>query len=397
VFGALEDEVVRILRANLSPDHLPAARVVPGPVTPPSPSDPPFIAVTAGSFRLNPDEAASPPRGTRTPVADAFPPNGVGPLSLSRAPLPPLRLVEVEDPPGSRAALRERDDYIVDYVNGRLRLRQSVPGTLHVQYFTSEPFRVTTATRLRVDFHVDVFGAAAPGVQSVDTLSAIAMGAIGANANGFDGLRGEGDGVPETGVGAREVFFVFEIPVLVGGAQPLPTQWRLDYAVDAWMILLPVDEPLGRMRHIAAGLAWDDRLVESLLSSPPPILGRPVTIIQGVGPATAATLAERGISRLGQLADAAPIGTPAIDQAIERAQTVRLQAGAAARGLVEARPTIADSTQFFDLRLAELDAADLAAVGIGAGAAAPILAAVAGVVAETTLPALRVADLLPAP
>jgi len=397
VFGALEDEAVRILRANLSPDHLPATRVVTGPVTPPSPSDEPLIAVTAGPFRLNPDEAASPPRGSRLPVADAFPPDGTRPLSLTRAPLQPLRLVEVEDPPGSRAILRERDDYTVDYVNGRLRLRQAVPGTLHVQYFTSEPFRVTTATRLRVDYRLDIFGTTTPGAQNVDTLAAISMGALAAHAGGFDGLRGEGDDVPDTGVGPREVSFVFETPALVGGAQPVPTHWRIDYAVDAWMILLPIDESLGVIRHVAAGLDWDDRRVEVLLSSPSPILGRPVTIIQGVGPATAATLAERGITTVGQLANAAPIGPPAIDQAIDRAVTVRQQSRGIVRGMVAARPAIPDASEFLALRLAELDAADLAGVGIGSAAAAPILAAVADVVSATTLPALALEDLLATP
>src|SRR5215210_6964191 len=143
MFTALESEIVRILRANLSPQHVPADRVVTGPVETPPESALPTVAFTAGDFKIVPDEATSPPRGARVLTEDAFGLNGAGPFALSRPPLQPLRSVELEAAPGStRVLLRERYDYTVDYVNGRVRLRQPPAAPLHVQYFTLQPLKV---------------------------------------------------------------------------------------------------------------------------------------------------------------------------------------------------------------------------------------------------------------
>jgi hypothetical protein len=266
MFGALEDEIVRILRANLSPLHLPADHIDGGPRAEPQPADLPHVTVTADGFRLSPDEAASPPRASHSLVSETFPPGGVAPLDLSRPPLQPLRSVEVDEPPdGGRVVLHERDDYTVDYVNGRLRLRQPPAGTLHVDYFTSEPLQVTSATRMRVEYHVDVFA----DDQNVDNIATIAFGSLAANAPAIDGLRSDAQDVVDTGQpgGPRQVIFIFETPSLLTGAQDGPTHWRLDYRVETWMILSPVDAPVGIIREVAATVALDDRFSDIVLGT----------------------------------------------------------------------------------------------------------------------------------
>src|SRR5687768_8372500 len=156
MFTALESEIVRILRANLSPLHVPADRVVTGPIEAP-PATLPTVAFTAGAFKIVPDEAASPPRGARVLTEDPFGLNGAGPFALSRPPLQPLRSVEVENGSGSaRVLLRERDDYTVDYVNGRVRLREAPAAPVRVQYFTLEPLKVVYSTRLRIECQLEV-------------------------------------------------------------------------------------------------------------------------------------------------------------------------------------------------------------------------------------------------
>src|SRR5215212_2401665 len=136
MFTALESEIARILRANLSPRHVPADRIVTGPIEAPASSALPTVAFTAATFKIVPDEAVSPPRGARVLAEDAFGPNGGGPFALTLPPVQPLRSVELEEAPsGTRLLLRERDDYTVDYVNGRVRLRQAPAGPVHVQYF----------------------------------------------------------------------------------------------------------------------------------------------------------------------------------------------------------------------------------------------------------------------
>ena len=83
MFTALESEIVRILRANLSPGHVSANRVVAGPIDTPPASDLPTVAFTAATFKIVPDEVVSPPRGARVLTEDAFGPNGGGPFALT--------------------------------------------------------------------------------------------------------------------------------------------------------------------------------------------------------------------------------------------------------------------------------------------------------------------------
>ena len=257
MFSSLEEEVVRVLRASLSPRFVASDRVQTGLLAAPATVEPPSVVVSAFAFRLNPDEAASPPRASRSLVQQSFEPNSAGPLLLSHPPLQPLRSVELEAAPaGGRQVLNERDDFTVDYVNGRLRLRESASTTLHVSYFTAQPLRVLSATRLRVEYRVDVFGGTVPGDLHVDTIVAVAAAALQANAGAIDGLRGSSQDVVDLGLPGspgRKVFCVFEAPILVGGSQLLPTHWRLDYAVDAWQLAVPVDQPIGVIRHVAAG------------------------------------------------------------------------------------------------------------------------------------------------
>jgi hypothetical protein len=400
VFGSLEDEIVRILQANLSPTHVPADHIIKGPAAAPAPADMPLVAVSADGFRLSPDEAASPPRASRSPVTDTFAEDGTAPLTLSRPPLQPLRSVEVEEPSaGGRVVLHERDDYIVDYVNGRVRLRQAPVGTVHVDYFTSTPFRVTSATRLRVEYHLDVFGDAAPDGQGGDTIAAVAVGSLAANAASIDGLRTEGRDVVDSGLPGvpRQVFFVFETPLLVAGAQDGPTHWRIDYGVDAWMILLPVGEPVGVVRHVATGVAWDEHLAAMLISGVPPILARPTSIVQGVDAASAAILVGRAIRTLGQLADAEQIGPPEIDTAIGRARTIRAATGEVVSRLVAERPRIADVAAFLSLRLTDVDVGDLTEVGVQASVASEIVAATRTISEATTVGTLALSDLVLSP
>ena len=178
MFTALEDEIVRILRANLSPRHVPTDRVVNGPIDTPAPAELPTVAFTVGNFQAVPDPAVGPPRGSKTLVEDAFGANGAGPFTLSRPPLQPLGAIEVEETPGGdRVLLREREDYTVDYVNRRVRLRQAPGGAVHVQYFTLQPLRVVAATRLRLACRLDAWGGTTAGDQHVDTIATVALGA----------------------------------------------------------------------------------------------------------------------------------------------------------------------------------------------------------------------------
>ena len=98
---------------------------------------------------------------------------------MSQPPLQPLRAVEVEVEPGpgrGRIVLRERDDYTVDYVNRKLRLRLAPDRAVRVQYFTLHPLDVLTSSRLRIDRRLDVFATDAPGAANVDALAASAIG-----------------------------------------------------------------------------------------------------------------------------------------------------------------------------------------------------------------------------
>ena len=160
------------------------------------------------------------------------------------------------------------------------------------------------------------------------------------------------------------------------------------------MVLVPSDEQIGVVRHVAAGVAWDDKLAQRFLSTPPPVLGRPVTIVQGVGPATAAALAARGITTVGQLAQAAPTGQAQIDDAIPRARIIRDRSRDVVRRVVQAGPDIPDVSAFLSQRLADVDAGDLTAVGIPATTAGEIVAALSALLTQSTAPDLALSDLL---
>jgi hypothetical protein len=398
MFTALENEIVRILRANLSPGHVPADRVVTGPIEPPPAAEIPTVAFAAGAFKIVPADSVSPPRGARALIQDAFGPNGAEPFALSRPPLQPLRAVESEAAPsGSRVLLRERDDYTVDYVNGRVRLREAPTGPVHVQYFTLQPLDVVYTARLRVECRFEVRGRTTPGDQHGDTIAAIALGAMAANQGAIDGLRSEPQDVIDSGlpsIGGRRVFFIFDGLTAVGGTQPEPATWQVDYTVDATMALVPAEETVGTMRQVAAGVTWDDRLAGTILGSPPPILGRPVTIVRDVGPATASALAQLGITTVGQLARAAATGQASIDNAIERARVVEDRAREIVRTIVQAAPTIPDPAPFLSQRLADVGADDLTEVGIPVTTASEVIAALGALLAQTTATDLALSDLL---
>ena len=112
MFTALESQIVLVLQANLSPQPVPLARIVTGPIaSAPPPQQFPTLVFTARTFRTVEDEDVTPPRGSHALVEDAFSANGSGPFGLSRPPLQPLRAVEVQPTGGgARVLLRERDD-----------------------------------------------------------------------------------------------------------------------------------------------------------------------------------------------------------------------------------------------------------------------------------------------
>ena len=403
MFTALETEVVRILRANLSlpnvdPALVPADRIIAGPIDPPAVDQFPTIAFTAGTFAVVPESEVSPPRGSKAAVAESFSPNGAGPFALSRSPLEPLRAVEVEETPGGeRQLLRERDDYTVDYVNGQVRLRRPPAGNLHIQYFTLQPLQVVAATRLRITSKLEIWASMTAGEpRHLDVITPIAVGAIAANAVGIDGLLSAEQNVLDSGLaslGTRHVFFIFEGLRPLGGSQPEPTKWEINYSIDATMVLTPADEEVGVMRTIAAGIAWDDKLAEVVLAAPPPILDAAVTILQGVDPAIAAALVNLGVTTVGQLAQLAPTSQPLIDAVILRAQTVRTQARVVVHSVVQAMPDIPDVAAFLNTPLVDIDTNDLTAIDIPAETAAEIVTAVNDLRAQIAAPNPRLSDL----
>jgi hypothetical protein len=294
MFTDLENEIVRILRANLSPPNVdpalvPADRIIAGPVDPPSAEQFPTVAFTAAAFAVLPESEGGPPRGVKAAVADSFglDGDGAGPFPLSRAPLEPLAAVEVEETPGVRQLLRERDDYTVDYVNGQVRLRRPSAGSLHVQYFTLQPLRIVSATRLRVNGKLEIWASVTTDEpRHLAIITPIAVGALAANGAAIDGLLSTGQNVVDSGLaspGVQRVFLIFEGLRPVTGAQPEPTKWEVNYNVDATLVLTPVDEEIGVMRYIAAGVAWDSRLAEAVLAAAPPLLNAGVTVIHGGG------------------------------------------------------------------------------------------------------------------
>jgi hypothetical protein len=399
MFTALEDQIVRVLQANMSPTPVPLASILRGPIAaPPPPEQFPTLVFTAGAFKTVDDEDVTPPRGSRTLIEDAFAANGAGPFSLTRPPLQPLRAVEVEPSGGGgRVLLRERDDYTVDYINGSLRLRLAPGGALRVQYFTRQPLVVLASSRLRIDCTLAVFATDAIGVQNVNVVAATAMGAITANATSVDGLLGDGGEIRDSGLpslGRRRLLFIFDTLRCVSGTQVAPTAWQIDYTVDATMVLVPADQQVGIMRQIAVGIAWDDQLAQRVLSTPPPILARPVSIILGIGPATQTDLASRGIASVGQLAQTSPTGVSAIDTGIIRSRVIRDQSAEVIKTLVEAQPTIPDVTTFLNLRLQQVQASDLVALQVSTATANQIVAAIQQIIGVTTEPSLRLNDLL---
>jgi hypothetical protein len=116
--------------------------------------------------------------------------------------------------------------------------------------------------------------------------------------------------------------------------------------------------------------------------------------VQGIGPATAADLAARGITSVGQLARATPTGQAATDNGIIRARTIRDRTSEVTRELVQAQPDIPDVGAFLNRRLADVQPADLVAVQVSIATANQIVAAINGVVGVTTEPNLRLSDLL---
>lgn len=402
MFTDLENEIVRILRANLSspnvdPVLVPADRIMTGPVDPPDTGQFPTVAFTAGAFAVLPESEGGPPRGVKAAVAESFSPNGTGPFPLSRPPLEPLRAVEVEETLTERQLLRERDDYSVDYVNGQVRLRRPPAGNLHIQYFTLQPLRVVAATRLRITGKLEIWASVTAGEpRHLDIITPIAVGALSANAAGIDGLLSTGQNVVDSGLaslGTQRVFLIFEGLRPIGGAQPEPTKWEISYNVDATLVLTPADEEIGVVRYIATGITWDDRLAKAVLAATPPILNAAVTIIQGVDAATATALADLGVTTVGQLAHLAPTGQPLIDATIPRARTVRDRAHTVVRDVVQAGPAISNVAVFLNTPLADIDAGDLTAIDIPAETAAEIVAALTDLRTQLMMPTPRLSDL----
>ena len=393
MFTTLEDEIVRILRANLSPALVPATRITNGPEDPPAAGEPPQIAFTADAFEvLPPSDDVSRPTGVKSAVEDIFTPIGDEPIELSRPPLEPLRAVEVEETPGGdHVLLRPRDDYTVNYLQGNLRFRRLPAGTVHIHYFTLQPLVVLSATRLRVDSRLEVW-ADAPS-----TIATVAAGAITANAAVIDGLVSVGEEIPDSGLtalGVRRVFFLFEALRPIAGRQEDGNNWRIDYAADVTMILTPRDEAIGLMRFIATTVTWDEQLAARVLSHPPPILDQPVTAIAGVGEATATTLGNSGVTTVGQLAQLQPSGqAAAIVSAIPRARIVRDRAKEVATQIVQAGPKIPDVAVFLDQPLTDLGVADLVTVGISASTADAIVDGLIILLDQITSPNLKLADL----
>ncbi len=400
MFTALENEVLRILRANLSPQIVPAGQVLNGPLDAP-PGQFPTVIFTAGTFETLAAEDVSPPRGVKVRVEDIFAAGGDGTLALSKPPLEPLHAVEIEvTPGGSRLLLRERDDYTVDYVNQRVRLRSPAEGAVHVIYASLQPLRVVSATRLRVGGKLEVWADPQPEIApQPGAIATVAAAALAANASAFDGLLSERSDVPDSGspaLGVRETFVVFEGLRLVSGAQPAASRWEIGYSVEATLVLAPKDEAVGLIRAIAAGVAWDEKVAEMMLSTPPPILDAPVTIIKGVGAATSSALRELGITTIGQLAQAAPRDQPLIDLAISRARTVQDRAEQIRHKVVQAAPAVTDISAFLSQRLVDVNVDFLTAVRIREATAREIVSDIDELLAQITGSTLKMWDLLPA-
>jgi hypothetical protein len=312
--------------------------------------------------------------------------------------LEPLRAVEIEGvPDDSPVLLRERDDYTVDYVNGRVHLRHPPERTVHIRYFTLQPLQVVSVTRLNIDLRLEIWAHATQGdLRPLQTITAIAMGALAANAPAIDGLLSEGQDIINSGLpslGTRQVFFIFETLHSHGGTQSETTKWELYYRVKATMILIPKSAEIGRIRYIAAGVAWDDKRAERVLASLPPILHEPVTLIQGVDAATAAAMATLGVTTIGQLTQIASTGQAGVDNAIPRAQIIRDRAREVVQHVVRASPEISNITAFLAQPLSEVEVSDLTEVRIPETTANTIVAALSALLDQTAATDLTLSDL----
>ncbi len=117
MFTALENEIVRILRANLSspdiiPPPVPTDRILSGPLgSSPQQSEFPTVVFSATAFTVVPETECSPPGEVKVGVEETCAANGMGQLGLSQLPLEPLRAVEIlGSPQESAVLLREHDD-----------------------------------------------------------------------------------------------------------------------------------------------------------------------------------------------------------------------------------------------------------------------------------------------
>jgi hypothetical protein len=214
------------------------------------------------------------------------------------------RLVEVEETPGGeRRLLRERDDYTVNYMNGKVHLRWAAEGNIHIQYFPMQPLRVVSATRLHINATQEIWASVTANESShLSMITPIAMDAIAANAARLEGLLSAAHNMVDSGLpslGSHRVLLIFEGLQPLAGCQTEPPKWEIRYRVNATMVLTPAGAAVGIMRYAATGVTWDDRLAALVLASPPPILHDTVTIIQGVDPVTAAMLADLGVTTVG--------------------------------------------------------------------------------------------------
>jgi hypothetical protein len=395
MFADLEAEVVRILKANLSPGLVAADHVVVGPIAPPNAANFPTVAFAVVSFQVVPaDDQATPPREVRNPSTDTFPAATGTTLTLTQLPpAEPLRSIAVTPPTGSPQILRERDDYTVDYVNGIVRLRLPPEGGIKVDYFTRRSLHAVAATRLRATGRLSVW--AHPAAAGMVQVSLTAVGTLLSNAANLNGFISRAENIADSGlpsIGARHAFLIFETPLLSLGQEIAASQWDVDLTMPAWLVLVPADEPTGVIRHIATSLSWDGKLAQRVLAAAPRLLGRAVTDVAGVNAALAATLAARGIATIGDLAAAQPIGPAAADTAIAHARTIRGLAEKLIGEIVLAQPRI-DNLPVF--RAQSLASPNLAGLGMAPAAVTLITADAASLAAACSAP-LTFADLFAA-
>jgi hypothetical protein len=394
MFADLEAEVVRILKANLSPGLVAADHVVVGPIEPPAAANFPTVAFAVVSFQVVPaDDQATPPREVKNPNTDTFPAATGTMLTLTHPPpAEPLRSVVVTPPTGSPQILRERDDYTVDYINGIVRLRLPPEGSIQVDYFTRSGLHIVAATRLRATGRLSAW--ANPAAAGMVQVSLAAVGTLLSNATNLNGFISRAESIADSGqasTGVRQAFLIFETPLLSLGQEIAASQWDVDLTMPAWLVLVPADEPTGVIRHIATSLSWDGKLAQSVLDAAPKLLGRAVTDIVGVDAALAATLAARGIATIGDLAAAPRIGPPA-DTAIAHARTIRGLAEKLIGEIVLAQPRIYDLPGF---RAQSLASPNLAGLGMAPAAVSAITTDATSLAAACSAP-LTFADLFAA-